>query len=750
MILSVTAGIASKNANIVEEIEVTWESFCQLPLQPDTKPKEEHPLIYPAQFKDRYRKDMNCLGLWCARLDVDQQHTPIEVLQAALAPYKACAWTSFSSTPEFTKWGVWVLLEHVPATRMQYKAAVEALVAKIPGASPSQHDTSRARVAPVARPGFQRFSTDGAPLALPAHYQADPVLGTSLIARGADHADFEWRRQQGVEHCQTCSPGEEGDGGNGMFIAAMNLVRRLELPLDVAFVILRDVLNPRAPYLWDEDLIVRKVNQARDTGGFDVGGAPEGMQNLGEVYAEVALATTLASLQVPEGEAPPAVFRTESGNAELYHFFNRGRMLYVQTMGWLAWDGSRWAEDVEGLAALRATAPVIAWLHAHQGGDVDDSKAAFKWAMKTEERKGRQSMVALAKAKYGVRFEDLDADPWLFNVANGVLDLRTAALLPASPERLITKQAPVAYDENAQCPRWRKFLHRICNGDLELVAYMQRFVGYCLTGSVEEQMLSFFYGNGSNGKSTLTLVLQKLFGDYACSSPGNLLLARSNDQHPTAFADLRGIRFTVCQETEQGKAWDESLIKQLTGTDIIRARRMHKDFFEFRPSHKIIMSGNHKPTVKGVDKGIWRRIKLVPFAATIEDGEKDKRLLEKLIAELPGILNWALEGCLLWQTHGLGTCQAVDQGTEEYRQDEDVIEQFLEACALHDADRAATRKELYQAYEQWNRGQGELPMSTKAFTAKMVAKGATMKKIQGERYWVGIRLRDSVSFGAMN
>jgi len=582
--------------------------------------------------------------------------------------------------------------------------------------------------------------------------RAAASLGSSPVARGQDSADWDFRWREATKHCQTCVAIAPGDGGAALFVVAQVLVRTYELPLDAAMALLVQVWNPRVldadgnPYPWDEDDFVRKLEQARDVGTFRVGCAPEGMQDLGAVALQVLVERSMIEVGLPPTDRPPKVFQTESGNAELYHFFNRNRMLYVQTLGWLSWDGSRWAEDPEGLSALRATGVVVSWLHENHGGTVENHEAAFKWAVKTEERKGRNSMVALAKTCYlPVQFEDLDADPWLFNVANGVLDLRTAELLPPSPERLITKQSPIVFDPDAQCPLWRRFLHRIFDGDVELVSYMQRLAGYCLTGSVEEQMLSFFYGNGSNGKSTLTVVLQKLLGEYACSSPSTLLLARSNDQHPTAFADLRGIRLTVCQETEQGKAWDESLVKQLTGDDIIRARRMHKDFFEFRPSHKIVMSGNHKPTVKGVDHGIWRRVRLVPFAATIGDGEKDKKLMLKLMAELPGILNWALEGCLLWQTHGLGTCAAVDAGTQEYREEEDVIGQFFETSAMLAPEALTARRDLYRAYDNWSRGQGEIPMSTKGFTQKMVAKGFKMKKVQGERYWIGVGLKDALA-----
>lgn len=570
-------------------------------------------------------------------------------------------------------------------------------------------------------------------------------LGQSAIARGGEYPDYEPRITAGAIAARDMPASVEGAGGSvALFNLCQYLVRACELPLDVAEDLIEQHFNPRCDPEWNENEIRHKLHDARDVamlpiGGVDMATLIEGTKATVQPLIDDALFNRLEARA--KDAVPPQVMRTELGNAHLYHFYNAGKVLYVQSMGWMQWDGSRWAPDPEGLGALRATQAVTDHLlMASAGGGADEQKASFKWALDSQSKKIRTASLGLAKALYPlVKTEHLDADPWMLNCPNGTLNLRTGDVVAPSPDSLITKVAGVAYDPDARCPTWERFLSRIFEGDTELIAYIQRFMGYCLTGSVQEQMMVYFYGQGANGKSTMTVVLQKLLGEYAVTSPSSMLLARMNDQHPTAFADLRGARLTVCQEIEQGRAWDEALLKQLTGDDIIRARRMHRDFFEFHPSHKIAMSANHRPTVKGVDHGIWRRIRLVPFLATIGESERDQALKEKLELELPGILNWVLAGCIAWQRQGLGTCQAVEKGTAEYREEEDVIGQFLGASMHVHVEGEITKKELYFAYANWSGQEGEKePMSPKVFVSKMRAKGFTEKMVRGERMWKGV------------
>ena len=212
------------------------------------------------------------------------------------------------------------------------------------------------------------------------------------------------------------------------------------------------------------------------------------------------------------------------------------------------------------------------------------------------------------------------------NVLNGTLDLRTGTLRPHRREDSLSKLAPVIYDENATCPRWLKFLDRVMDGNKDLITYLQRVAGYCLTDEVSEQCLWFLHGTGANGKSTLLQTLIDLMGDYGMQAVSEFLMVKTNESHPTERADLHGKRFVATIETEQGKRIAEALMKQMTGGDRLRARRMRQDFFEFAPTHKIFLAANHKPTVCGTDQAAWRRIKLIPFTVTIADDEKDKDL----------------------------------------------------------------------------------------------------------------------------
>ena len=262
------------------------------------------------------------------------------------------------------------------------------------------------------------------------------------------------------------------------------------------------------------------------------------------------------------------------------------------------------------------------------------AKERLAWAIKSQDRRRLDAMIALAKsdAPIPARAADFDADPWLLNVQNGVLNLRTGELMPHAPEHLCSKLAPVTFDAGAHCPTWHAFLHRIFAGDAELIDYLQRWLGYCLTGQVSEQYLHALWGSGANGKSVLIGTVLALLGDYGATAAPELLLARDG-KHPTEVADLQGRRFVCSVETDEGRRLAEAAVKSLTGGDTVKARRMHENFWEFSPTHKLALVTNHKPKVTGTDHAIWRRLRLIPFEVTIPDAEQDKTLPAKLQAE---------------------------------------------------------------------------------------------------------------------
>jgi putative DNA primase/helicase len=280
---------------------------------------------------------------------------------------------------------------------------------------------------------------------------------------------------------------------------------------------------------------------------------------------------------------------------------------------------------------------------------------------------------------------------------------------------------------------WDAFLHRIFGNSEALIEYVQRLIGYCLTGDVSEQILPIFWGTGANGKSTLVNIIFAMLGlDYSMKAPPDLLMVKRNESHPTERADLFGKRFVACIETDEHKRLAESLVKDLTGGDRLRARRMREDFWEFTPSHKAILCTNHKPVIRGTDYAMWRRIHLVPFNVTIPEVERDKKLGEKLSAELPGILAWAVRGCLAWQRDGLGTPSEVVEATMVFRSQQDVLGQFMDECC-HNGEKAQSRASvLYAAYKLWADENGErVIMSQRSFGLALTERGI-------ERYKDGV------------
>jgi putative DNA primase/helicase len=294
-----------------------------------------------------------------------------------------------------------------------------------------------------------------------------------------------------------------------------------------------------------------------------------------------------------------------------------------------------------------------------------------------------------------------DLDPWLLNVENGTLDLRTGELSPHRREDLITKLAPVEYDAVAECLLWLKVLKRIMAGNESLIGYMQRMLGMCLTGDISVQELFIFWGVGANGKNTLLDTIIGLMGDYACIAPPNLLTAKGRNEHPTEIADLFGKRLVVASETDEGRRLRTSMVKQITGDLYLKGRHMRQDFFQFRRTHTTVLVTNNKPVVRESTKAMWRRIRLVPFNVVIPEAEWKLGLLDELRAEWPGIMRWLVQGCLSWQRDGLGTPEAVTAATAEYRSEQDQFQQFVDESCQIGADLFVTRGDVCRAFQDW-------------------------------------------------
>jgi len=442
--------------------------------------------------------------------------------------------------------------------------------------------------------------------------------------------------------------------------------------------------------------------------------------------------------QSPE---PLTLPHTDLGNARRLVADHGPRLRWAPQLGhWLHWDGTRWAEDLTGEVHRRAKDTVDGLLTQIASTSGDERKRITRHWLASQGAARLAAMVTLAATEpdVPVTIDELDTDPFALNVANGTVDLRTGRLRPHWGDDLHTKLAPVAYDEAAACPRWEHFLADVFDGDEELVAFLRRLAGYTLTGDVSEHVLPFAHGGGANGKTTLFGTLQRLLGDYAVQLDPHVLMDTGHEQHPTGLTDLRGARMAATVETEAGRRLAEVLVKQLTGGDPIRARRMRCDFFQFAPTHKLWLAGNHLPTIVGNDHAIWRRILLIPFNVTFEGERCDRALPNRLAEEMPGILAWAVAGCLEWQKHGLGVPDAVRRTTGAYRSGEDHVGRFLADCAEVDPTASVSARKLREVYEDWCSQVGERPWSAKAVGEQLAARGFDRVQLGKQHVWTWI------------
>lgn len=431
-----------------------------------------------------------------------------------------------------------------------------------------------------------------------------------------------------------------------------------------------------------------------------------------------------------DADAPPLEVPrrtlTDAGNADRFIDTHGDDTRHVKTWtSWLCWDGHRWQRDDTGAVIEKAKLVARAiYTEAAMAEEAAERKRLVGWARQSENAGRIHSMVGLAGSdpKVATRPDDLDSDRWLLTVANGTLDLAAGELRPHRRDDRITKLADVAYDPAATCPVWGRFLEQVLP-DPAVRAFLRRAVGYALTGSVREQCLFFLYGLGANGKSTLITTLLRLLGDYGRQADPRLLMESKHETHPTNVADLQGARFVATIEAGAGRRLDETLVKQLTGGDRLKARFMRQDFFEFDPTHKLFLAANHKPVIRGNDHAIWRRVHLIPFNVTIPRDQRQDDLGEWLLGELPGILRWAVEGCLEWQSDGLQVPAEVAEATDAYRAEEDLLGDFLTASCKEEDGGLSSATELYKAYQRWTEETGEKPWSQTAFGRALGERG---------------------------
>ncbi|MDI4092169.1 phage/plasmid primase, P4 family [Stenotrophomonas pavanii] len=408
---------------------------------------------------------------------------------------------------------------------------------------------------------------------------------------------------------------------------------------------------------------------------------------------------------------------------------------YVAAWGrWLVWDGQRWRTE-DTLAAT----DLIRSVCRQTAVRADDPKIAAKLA--SASTVGGVERLARADRRHAATTDEWDADPWLLNTPGGVVDLMTGRMRPHDRADRMTKITTAT--PSGDCPTWKQFIDEVTGGDKELQAYLQRMVGYALTGSTQEHALFFLYGTGANGKSVFVNTLATILGDYATNAPMDTFMETRTDRHPTDMAGLRGARFVAAIETEQGKRWAESKLKNLTGGDKIAARFMRQDFFEFFPQFKLFVAGNHKPAIRNIDEAMKRRLHLIPFTITVPPERRDKNLQHKLLAERDGILAWAVQGCLDWQRHGrLDPPQRVVDATEEYFEAEDALGRWLDERCVRTASAKSLTAELFSDWKLWADAAGEFTGSQKRFADLLLNRGLDKwRNGMGLRGFQGIGLK---------
>jgi putative DNA primase/helicase len=442
---------------------------------------------------------------------------------------------------------------------------------------------------------------------------------------------------------------------------------------------------------------------------------------------------------------------TDRNLARTFAELARDQALFVPQWGWLLWDGRRWARD-EGGHRVMALAMDILPRHFAERAIAAQGEARAQLLEMAKKAMSRQRLSAALELAKGLLLADpseFDRDPFALNCLNGTVDLRTGELRPHDPQDRITRLAPVEYTPDAQAPAWERFLSDIFLGDQELVAYIQRALGYSITGDTREDCVFIAWGSGRNGKTVLLETVAAVVGDYARSVSPDLILARGekDDTHPHVLAELAGVRLATISETEEERRLNASRLKALSGRDTMTARHLYRPYFNFRPQGKLWLRTNYKPRVTDHSVAMWERLRLIPFRAYFPPERRDKELPEKLLAEAPGILAWLVKGAQAWLKTGLQEPAAVAEATAAYRSEQDIVGQWLEERTEADSQSITPFKALYDDYRSWCEEAGDLPLGPRRFAAALEERGfakATLPdgKTKARR---GLRLRGDAS-----
>lgn len=438
--------------------------------------------------------------------------------------------------------------------------------------------------------------------------------------------------------------------------------------------------------------------------------------------------------------------RSDNGNAECLAHIHGDELRFCHTRdSWLLWDGGRWHLDETAAAQRAMTAVVKARFRACSDiPDPDQRKKAVVWAIGCENNGKIEAGLSMAQSlvQFTTKIDQYDRDQLIAACVGATLDLRACVHRSMRREDFITMQLGATYDPEATCPRWLQFMDEVFASNAELIAYIQRAVGYCLTGDTREQKMFLLHGGGLNGKSVFLQILTDLLGDYAANASFETFDANRRSESTNDLAALRGRRVVTVIETEDGKRLAEARVKSVTGQDLITCRFLYGEYFSYRPTYKIWLAMNHLPSIRGTDKGIWRRIQLIPFNQDFT-GREDKTLHEALKSELDGILQWALEGLRQWWQRGLDTPAIVTNATNKYRAESDQTGRWMTDTMIQLSTVSITVAHAYQSYKTWCETNGETAMSQSKLSRVLIEKGTDQAIIRNQRTWIGLGLREN-------
>jgi P4 family phage/plasmid primase-like protien len=435
--------------------------------------------------------------------------------------------------------------------------------------------------------------------------------------------------------------------------------------------------------------------------------------------------------------APRHLVPSDTSNAVILAACHADRLRYIPELGaWVGWDATRWRLEPDAGVADTAARHVAAALPTTTKEQIRHRKHSLSVS-------GITGMVRLARSDPALRVprNRLDANAYELNTPNGTVNLHTGTLHDHDPVAWHTRSTSVPYNPDANCPTWKAFLNTAFNDDADLVTYMQRLAGCAAIGEVTHHVLPFLHGAGQNGKTVFLETLSCVLGDYAATAPANFLL-RGRDRHETEIARLAGVRFVVCSEINQGSRFDEAKVKLLTGGDTLTGRFMHRNFFDFRPSHTLFLMGNHRPSVSAGGYAFWRRLRLIPFEHTVADEDRIDNLHAVMAeAEGPAILAWIVRGAVDVANWGLEEPAAVTEATREYAESEDTVQRFIdeETLPAHDDDKEPSA-DVYRRYAEWCHDNGIPAKDSGWFGRELSTRGLRISRTHGRRYVYGIAL----------